>query len=141
MIYKFDQYDVYSQGIFDQYDAVFLSGGDTEQFWNKLVQTHTHQALQEFVKRWGVLIGVSAGSMIMMSHILLSNEKTLWLGLIPGYFHPHYDINDLEKLLLLSREKYSNMLYCLSDDSYLEIDGTEQKIYGAHTLIQHGTIL
>ncbi len=33
------------------------------------------------------------------------------------------------------------MLYCLSDDSYLEIDGTEQKIYGAHTLIQHGTIL
>lgn len=50
-VYKFDQFAAYQSGMFDSYHAVFLSGGDTERFWEKLVKTHTHTALLEFVRR------------------------------------------------------------------------------------------
>lgn len=88
-IYKYDQFDTYQTSTFDTYDAVFLSGGDTQYFWDGLLKTQTDKALREYVSRGGVLMGLSAGSMIMMSHLSFDTGSP-GLNLISGYFYPHF---------------------------------------------------
>ncbi len=50
-------------------DLVFLSGGNTYYFLKNLKNKHIWQGLNQFVKRGGVLAGMSAGSIVMTPQI------------------------------------------------------------------------
>ncbi|MCF6139402.1 Type 1 glutamine amidotransferase-like domain-containing protein [Pseudalkalibacillus berkeleyi] len=91
-------------------DAIFLSGGNTYYFLNNLKNRGLISVLQRFVQNGGLLIGVSAGAM-MMSHTieiaanLDPNDIALKdldaLNFIPFHFLPHYDEekHDIRKIV------------------------------------------
>jgi len=63
-------------------DAIFLSGGNTYYFLNSLRKRKFLPKLREYVRIGGILIGVSAGSIIMSKTIditTLHDENTIGL--------------------------------------------------------------
>ena len=89
-------------------DGIFLSGGNTYHFLNNLKNRNFLSLLRDYVEKGGVLIGVSAGSIIMSETInvvtLLHDENIVGLkdysslGLINFDFLPHLNY-DREKYL------------------------------------------
>jgi dipeptidase E len=84
-------------------DAIFLGGGNTYYFLKHLRENKLLPRLRAFVKRGGVLMGLSAGSIVMTPSIMTAavpvvdsdeNEVGLTdlkaLGLVPFEFSPHY---------------------------------------------------
>jgi dipeptidase E len=82
------------------YDAIHLSGGDTPKFLELLRNHHLLPCLHDFVARGGVLIGISAGAIIMTPNIFTAydcgDERPIEpfdhtaLGLVDFAFMPHY---------------------------------------------------
>lgn len=84
-------------------DAIFLGGGNTYYFLKHLKARKLMPKFRAFVKRGGVLMGLSAGSILMTPSIMTAavpvvdsddNEVGLTdmkaLGLVPFEFSPHY---------------------------------------------------
>jgi len=66
-------------------DAIFLSGGNTYYFLNSLKKREFLPKLREYVRKGGILIGVSAGSIIMSKTVditTLHDENTIGLKVI-----------------------------------------------------------
>lgn len=91
-------------------DAIFLSGGNTYYFLNNLKKRGIIPVIQRFVKNGGLLIGVSAGAMMMSQTIeaganLDPNDIALKemdaLNFIPFHFLPHYEEqkHDIRKII------------------------------------------
>jgi dipeptidase E len=82
-------------------DAIHLSGGDTFYFLHWLRQRNMLSALQRYVAEGGMLIGVSAGAILMTANIAIAalyGDSPLegdrnWnaLGLVDFAFVPHID--------------------------------------------------
>ena len=73
-----------------QYDVVYLCGGNTNYLLDRINETGCHKALMEYIHDDGVVIGVSAGSLIF------SNNLPGNLGLIDTKLDVHCE--DGEKL-------------------------------------------
>lgn len=83
-------------------DAVFLSGGNTFDFLHLILKRKFRPKLKNFVKKGGVLIGTSAGAMLMTPSIETTREfkddslndfgvnPDHSLGLVNFEFFPHY---------------------------------------------------
>ncbi|WP_181350222.1 Type 1 glutamine amidotransferase-like domain-containing protein [Thalassobacillus sp. CUG 92003] len=94
-----------------QCDAIFLSGGNTFHFLSCLKQTEMLVWLQAYVREGGVLIGASAGAMIMTQRIdiadivdekyksqsPLSKSDYGSFGLASMHFYPHYERTKYEQ--------------------------------------------
>ncbi len=116
-------------------DAIYLSGGNTFYFLNNLKKRGMIPFLKEFVERGGILIGVSAGAMIMTTsiesaHFLDLNEIGLddlnGLGLVDVHFLPHSDkvVDQMEEV----RTSLAGTVYACKDGAGLIVqeDGTVQ---------------
>lgn len=66
-----------------QYDVVYLCGGDTTYLLERVNMTGFHTALMEYIRTDGMVIGVSAGSLIF------SNNLANNLGLIHTKLEVH----------------------------------------------------
>lgn len=66
-----------------RYDLVYLCGGSTEYLLERVNTTGFHKALKEYIQRNGLVIGVSAGSIIFAEN-LRGN-----LGLLPAKLAVH----------------------------------------------------
>ena len=86
-----------------QFDMVYLCGGDTRYLIQRMNETGFHKTLMEYIKADGVVLGVSAGSLIF------ANNFTQNLGLIDTKLHVHCAKGD----------KAGKVAYPLKDNMYL----------------------
>jgi dipeptidase E len=121
-------------------DAIHLSGGNTFVF---LYRLHSHgllDPLRRYVARGGVLIGVSAGAILMTPSILttlLCGDKQssatsdpFGLGLVEFAFVPHLGrYASMTELQSYSR-RHSQTLYACPDGAAIVIDGDALECVG-----------
>jgi dipeptidase E len=124
--------------------AICLSGGSTYYFLNALRKSNTLEKLVEYVNKGGILIGFSAGSMLMTPDISNStipsydiepNEvgdmSLQSLNLVDFYFFPHYDENEqyLKEVRMFSNEKRKTSYLC-NDNSGVYVENDQCYLYG-----------
>jgi dipeptidase E len=122
-------------------DAIHLSGGNTYYFLAWLRKRNLIPVLTQYVARGGVLIGVSAGSILMTPDISASSicgdEKIpgetdySGLGLVDFAFVPHFGdspftLDDVKKY---SQEKQT-VVYVVRDTGAIIVNGNEVKCIG-----------
>jgi len=122
-------------------DAIHLSGGNTYYFLYWLRKRKMMETLAQYVARGGILIGVSAGSILMTPDISTSSicgdeqipgeTDFSGLGLVDFSFVPHFGngsftIDDLKKY---SREKQS-VVYAARDNGAIIVIDYEVKCIG-----------
>lgn len=137
-------------------DAIFLSGGNTYYFLNSLKNRDFIPVLKSFVEKGGVLIGVSAGSIMMSKTITVTSidddiggdQNTIGLkdfsalGLNDFEFFPHLDINNIEitKRLKEYSKTSKSVIYACKDGDGIIIDGDNMQFFGEVLKIENGEI-
>jgi dipeptidase E len=133
-------------------DAIFLSGGDTIYFL-KNIQAHGFvKILRQYVEDGGILIGVSAGSVLMTSNIEISTldhnhdtkklEDMSALDLVGFEFYPHLNRNRdifLDEIKQYSK-KSKSVIYACEDGAGIIVDGNKTHFYGNIVKIKNGKI-
>lgn len=110
-------------------DAIFLGGGNTYYFLNSLRKQKLIPKLRRFAKKGGLLMGLSAGSILMTPSIMtaavpavdsddneigLKNLKAL--ELVPFEFSPHYyRSREVDEELKNYSKKLSHPIYACED--------------------------
>jgi dipeptidase E len=130
-------------------DAIHLSGGNTYYFLYWLRRRNMIDTLIKYVEKGGVLIGVSAGSILMTPDIstsALCGDEVMegmtdfsGLGLVNFLFVPHFrDIPvTLEGLKRYSRDK-QRVVYAARDSGGIVVTGNELKCIGDIIKIDEG---
>ncbi len=137
-------------------DAIFLSGGNTYYFLNSLKNRNLIPVLRGFVEKGGVLIGVSAGSIMMSQTIAVTTidadiggdqntvglEEFSALELNEFEFFPHFDIDDGEILKRLKEYSKSSgsVVYACKDGGGIVVDGDNMQFFGEVLKIEDGKI-
>jgi dipeptidase E len=121
------------------FDAIHLSGGDTSQFLNLLREHNLLERLRDFVARGGVLIGVSAGAIIMTPNIFTAYDcgddqpsepfDHSALGLVNFVFMPHYEPKLENRCQELALE-LNRTLYACRDGEGIVVNDAEIKLMG-----------
>jgi dipeptidase E len=104
-------------------DAVHLSGGNTKTFLNRLVRADMIRLLREYARRGGVLIGTSAGAILLTPTISVDalfsgndpervNDEALSLSEFEFFPHLGNDPSYLPRLLKYSRACSRAILAC-----------------------------
>lgn len=125
-------------------EALYLSGGNTFYFLKNLRRSGLLPELHGYVKKGGVLFGVSAGSIIMTPTIALSglvpgeadeNEVGLrnlkGLGLVNFEVYPHYSQSRASVRALRQYTKpLSKRVYAFPDGSGVVVNGSITSFHG-----------
>lgn len=136
---------------FKSCDGIFLSGGNTYLFLKNLQERNIVGCIKEMVFEGKLLIGVSAGSIIMSESIKIAefhdqNEVQLTvltgLGLVDFEFMPHWEREQGQQDELL---KYSfhqeESIYTCNDGDGIVINGDKVEFFGDIKEIQKGAWL
>ena len=122
-------------------DAIHLSGGNTYYFLYWLRKRNMISVLTRYVATGGILIGVSAGAILMTPDISTSSlcgdelvpgeTEFSGLGLVDFAFVPHlgygrFTLDDVKKY---SREKYA-VVYVARDSGAIIVNGNKVKCIG-----------
>jgi dipeptidase E len=120
-------------------DAIHLSGGDTPQFLTLLREHHLLERCRDFVARGGVLIGISAGAIIMTPDIFTAYDcgddrpaepfDHTAFGLVDFVFMPHYT-PELENRCQELALELNRTLYACQDGDGIVVHGDEIKLIG-----------
>lgn len=133
-------------------DAIFLGGGNTFYFLKHIRERGLIPKLRSFVKRGGLLLGLSAGSILMTPSIQTAavpsmdsddNEVDLqeWnaLGLVPFEFSPHYySSRSADKELMEYSKTISHPVYACADGQGIVVQGKEIRFVGRVTVFHNG---
>ena len=112
----------------NNFDAVYIDGGNTFQLMSKIRQTHTYELLNRFIHHGGVINGDSAGAIVMGSHL-----KTAHFG--DAGDHNHAGLTSYQGLNLLGQWAI-HAHYSKSEDAEIEHFVTE---YGFPVIALHDT--
>jgi dipeptidase E len=112
---------------------IHLSGGNTFRFLSSIRERGAESRLVEYARNGGILIGISAGAMILTQSIesaLICGDENLvglsdlrGLGLVSFMFDPHSNKQDTNTEGLKSK---FDLLMASDDDAYVVINGKEQ---------------
>jgi dipeptidase E len=121
------------------FDAIHLSGGDTPQFLTLLREHNLLERLRDYVTRGDVLIGMSAGAIIMTPNIFTAYDcgddrppepfDHSALGLVDFVFMPHYE-PELEIPCQELALELNRILYACRDGDGIVVNGDEIKLMG-----------
>lgn len=125
-------------------DAIHLSGGNTFYFLYWLKQRAMLPVLRDYVARGGVLIGVSAGAILMtpdVSSSALCGDELVEelsdrsaLGLVDFQFLPHFEPGEASTLEITAHQRQSPVplsLYACPDGGGIVVDGDSVELFGA----------
>ncbi|MGC5770842.1 Type 1 glutamine amidotransferase-like domain-containing protein [Paenibacillus pabuli] len=148
-IESIDYYDLdleYEENRFNtifESDAIHLSGGNTFYFLSLLQKRNAMGLLRSYVHKGGILIGVSAGSILTTptieiagygedadeNHVGIMDKQAL--ALVDFEFSPHWDGTEeaLESLRDYVRAN-ATTIYACKDGGGLVIDGEKVESYG-----------
>lgn len=137
-------------------DAIHLSGGNTYYFLDALQRKGLLSYLRTFVEKGGVLIGVSAGSIIMSKTIAVTQidddlggdqnevglEDLTALGFVDFEFFPHFDKAsvEIERRLKEYSQRVGSVIYACGDGDGIVIDGDNIQFFGNVKKIENGEI-
>jgi dipeptidase E len=129
-------------------DAIHLSGGNTYCFLNSLKKRNFIPVLQDYVLKGKVLIGISAGSILMSETIdiaqfgddnFLNLEDTHALGLVDFEFMPHWNKDFVFLDEVKNYSKINNrVIYACKDGDGIVIENDEMKLFGGVIKIEDG---
>ncbi|WP_088041950.1 Type 1 glutamine amidotransferase-like domain-containing protein [Bacillus sp. EAC] len=131
-----------------QYDVVYIAGGNPFYLLHHVRKSGANEILKEMTREEVLIVGVSAGSMILgdniqLAHLFTSDINTVnmtdytALQLINRNIFPHYDRNDLfsdgseesiEERLQNFEAKYQNKILRLKDNETTTISLTNKRI-------------
>ncbi len=125
-------------------DIIHLSGGNTFYFLKHLRKTGILNDLKTFVKKGGILTGLSAGAIIMTPNIATAsfpefdcdeNEENLVnyssLNLVPFEFFPHYrNSKRYDNELINHSKKLDKPVYACPDGSGIVINNELMSFVG-----------
>lgn len=145
------EYDPSRLGELMACDAIHLSGGDVRHFLGCLRATSMLDRLRGYVRDGGVLIGVSAGAILMTPDIRLNVRFHGWnaepyggtsaLGLVDFEFFPHLN---RERSYLSALKDYSaarmNAVYAACDGGGIVVEGDGMEFFGEALLIRDGEV-
>lgn len=114
-------------------EAIHLGGGNTFEFLAMMKMRGLLPKLREYVKNGGILIGTSAGSILMCPSIhiagfadpnyYLDDDELGSLGLVDFDMKPHWDFWRTRKDMFADFQKESGRtLYCLRETQGIHID-------------------
>ena len=124
-----------------KFDAIHLSGGNTVEFLRSLRQHQLLEPLKLFARSGGVLIGESAGAILMTPSIettFLGQSGDQYpdadfdraaLGLVDFAFVPHY-VDDLETQCRELAVKLGRNVYACRDGDGIVVNGDEMRLIG-----------
>ncbi len=133
-------------------DAIHLSGGNTYYFLTWLQNRNMLAALRQYIANGGVLIGVSAGAILMGPNIstasLCGDEPPeteidlAALHLVDFVFVPHFGKgpSDLATLQTYARD-CQVVVYACRDDEGIIVKNDQIKCVGDVTIIENGEIV
>lgn len=131
-------------------DVIILCGGNTFIFRFILEYRGLLQKLKSFAYNGGIIIGESAGSILMSKDIEIARfadedyigGDTNAIGLVGFDFKPHFDywLSKLKMFIKYSYDKARD-LYCVFEEGYIIIDDKNMDIYGDYIHIKNGNIL
>lgn len=132
-------------------DAIHLLGGNTYWFLYNLKKRNFISLLQQFVAKGKVLVGISAGSILMSKNIdiaqfedknVVSLKDTTSLGLVDFEFLPHWNMYSscMEELKKYSQEK-NNVIYACKDGDGIIVENNELRFFGDIIKITNGSIV
>jgi dipeptidase E len=124
-------------------DAIHLSGGNTYHFLYWQQRRGMLEPLRAYVENGGVLIGVSAGAILMTPEISSTdfcmdaplpseeNHDLSALGLVDFAFFPHINDNpQAEKLMQGYSRTHEHVLYGCHDGNGIIVDGDRLEFFG-----------
>ncbi|MEG0308357.1 MAG: Type 1 glutamine amidotransferase-like domain-containing protein [Clostridium sp.] len=126
-----------------KFDAIHLSGGNSFYFLYLLKKRGLIELLKSYVKNGGILIGISAGSILTCKTIeiagygdgcdenIIGIEDKSALGLVDFEFMPHWDgtVEVLNSVKNYSKIK-STVVYVCKDGDGIIVDGDSIKLIG-----------
>ncbi|MEM9107490.1 MAG: Type 1 glutamine amidotransferase-like domain-containing protein [Pseudomonadota bacterium] len=133
-------------------DAIHLSGGNTRAFLHLLKTNGLLGRLAEWARKDGLLIGTSAGAILMTSNVALDAIFTgddpsaiqdgAALDLVPFEFFPHLDKSEeyLPQLLAYSSKTSSSIAACRDGDGLVVNDHIIESV-GDIVWITNGAIV
>lgn len=136
-------------------DAIHLSGGNTYYFLHFIKRRNFIPILKNFVKKGGVLVGVSAGGIIITPNIrtttLYSEDKDdenvvglrdfTSLGLVDFEFFPHLNQKARYlKELKTHSETSSSIIYACNDGDGIVIEDDKMRFVGEILKVKDGVI-
>jgi dipeptidase E len=128
-------------------DAIHLSGGNTFYFLHYLRQRNMIEPLKEYVKNGGIIIGVSAGAILLTRNVAsailcgdtpLDNDNN-WnaLGLVEFAFVPHLEsITDGMVKLQQYANKHKVKVYSCRDGDGIIVQGDQVRCIGDVVLVE-----
>ncbi|MEK4661764.1 Type 1 glutamine amidotransferase-like domain-containing protein [Priestia sp. FSL H7-0729] len=144
------EYEESTFGSIFECDAIHLSGGNTFYFLSLLQKRNVLGLLHSYVKSGGMLIGVSAGSILTTPTIEIAGygedadennvdlKDMKALGLVDFEFAPHWDgsedtLNSLKEYTRVNR----TTVYACQDGGGLVVDGESVELYGNVRLVDY----
>ncbi len=133
-------------------DAIHLSGGDTRAFLRLLKANGLFGPLAEWTRKDGILIGTSAGAILMTPTVALDamfsgdDPSTVHdggaLDLVPFEFFPHMDKSKdcLPQLLAYSSKKSRSIAACKDGDGVV-VNGNVIESVGDIVWMRNGVIV
>lgn len=132
-------------------DAIHLAGGNTFYFLNSIRKRSFLMPLLNYVYNGGILIGVSAGSILMSNTISAARigdrnsiglENLEALGLVNFDFFPHWNNDDdyLKKIIEYSRIKKNKVCYVCKDSDGIIVNNNVQKFIGSPLIVLNGKV-
>lgn len=136
------------------HDAIFLSGGNTFYFLSQLKRRSLLPILRGYIERGGILIGESAGSIILTTNIKLAgiskfnndpNDVGLKdlsaLNLTQFEFFPHYQTGGIDDEVLIDYSKSCpNIIYSCPNGSGVVVKQGKVKLVGRVYMFFKGNI-
>jgi dipeptidase E len=136
---------------FKNCDGIFLSGGNTYLFLKNLQEKKIVSFITEMVEKEKLLIGVSAGSIIMSKSIKIAefhdqNEVQLsdltGLGMVNFEFMPHWNREKCQQDALSNYSLYQEeSIFTCNDGDGIVIEGDKVEFYGDIKEIRKGAWL
>lgn len=124
-----------------EYGAIYLSGGNTYIFLDSARKRNIFSILTRFLERDGLLIGASAGSIMMTPSIdiaALGDENipdlkdTSGFGFVDFEFHPHHNEYHDSNTLSAYMGNNKSQLYVCEDGAGIFYENGKINLYG-HT--------
>ncbi len=133
-----------------QCDAIHLSGGDTVYFLNTLLKRDFQDVLRAYAQNGGILIGISAGSILMSNcidivpvlhdgMIEVANTKALCLNdfeFVPHWERNHIYYHDIKQYSKLNKRT----IYLCSDSDGIVVNNDEVRLIGNVIKITNGVV-
>jgi dipeptidase E len=119
-----------------EYNVIYLSGGNTYTFLDSANKRGLKEILKKILDSGGLLVGASAGSLMMTPTIDLAYsydenavdlQDTRGFGFVSFEFHPHYTEGDND---FLSKYKTNNKVYLCRDGDGIFVSSNEVKMFG-----------